>query len=540
MKHPALTKVMSAALAVLCLVMIGYGAVKIPTAVENRDRSREAAQNLDEKTANYIRLSEELEASPVDYDEVTDEQAERRDKYDTDNSKHRADVAEYTATKGGTAMGSLALDEAAYALQVGWKQYYAGVNELNEQLGDFAFILDELPDEEQLAELEKLIEQAEADVEKYKGIFDEMQKKLDELREQGVSEITLGELEEIIKELLEEKEELELRRQELEAAYAAAAADMALVDSARAELLDEGELTPEEIYAALEEQIYELTGKTVDEIIASFEDYGEELEEVKAAIEDLIERIEAADGKLEDVTVTLDEIQQGLDEARKLYDEANKRLEELLELYDKVSMLIKGKAMMDEAAESLAEGETEIATAWYQLQQTRAGFADTEERLKKEKEQLIKDYDELGEIDKTVDEYDDLSVRKKAAETALVLYPDIKELTENGEELVTAAQTVRADMERELERVYGGRLVISILCIAAGLFGMLTLPAAFERIRTYPALYIFAILSLCCAVGAECAGLLLGWGQTYAAIFGAIFALLLILVGGREKITVKS
>ena len=129
---------MSAALAVMCLVMIGFGAVRISGAVENRDRSREAAQNLAEKTENYIKLSTELDSSPVDYDEVSEEQTERRDKYDSDNSRHRADVAEYTATKGGTAMGSLALDEAAYAIQVGWEQYYAGVREMNEQLGDYA------------------------------------------------------------------------------------------------------------------------------------------------------------------------------------------------------------------------------------------------------------------------------------------------------------------------------------------------------------------------------------------------------------------
>lgn len=539
MKHPALTKVMSAALAVLCLVMIGYGAVKIPRAVENRDRSREAAQNLEEKTANYIRLTEELDASPVDYDAVTDEQTERRDKYDSDNSKHKADVAEYTATKGGTAMGSLALDEAAYAIQIGWEQYYAGVEELNKQLGDFAFILDGLPEEEQLAELEKLIEQARSDVDKYKGIFDEMQEKLDALREQGVSEITLGELREIIEELLEEKEELELRRQELETAYAAAAEEMEIVESVRAELAAEGRLTPDEIYEELEERVYELTGKTVDEIVASLEDYGEQLDEIKAAIEELVKRIEEADGKLEDVTVTLDEIQQGLDEARKLYDEACENLEELLELYDKLTMLIRAKAMMDQAVEALELGESEIATAWYQLQQTKAGFADTEDRLKKEKEQLIKDYDELSEIDRTVDEYDDLAARQKAARTALVLYPDIKVLTEAGEDVTVAAQTVRTNMDAELEREFSGRLGISILCIAAGLFGLLTLPAAFERMRTYPALYVFAILSLVCAAGAECLGLLLGWGQTYAAIFGALFALLLLLVGSPEKVTAR-
>ena len=105
----------------MCLVMISFGAVRISGAVENRDRSREAAQNLAEKTENYIKLSAELDSSPVDYGEVSEEQTERRDKYDSDNSKHRADVAEYTATKGGTAMGSLALDEAAYAIQVGWE-----------------------------------------------------------------------------------------------------------------------------------------------------------------------------------------------------------------------------------------------------------------------------------------------------------------------------------------------------------------------------------------------------------------------------------
>lgn len=536
MKHPALTKVMSAALAVMCLVMIGFGAVRISGAVENRDRSREAAQNLAEKTENYIKLSAELDSSPVDYDEVSEEQTERRDKYDSDNSKHRADVAEYTATKGGTAMGSLALDEAAYAIQVGWEQYYAGVRELNEQLGDYAFLLDELPSEEQLAELGALIEQTRSEVEKYKGSFDEMQSKLDELREQGVDEITLGELKDMIEELLKEKAELELREQELEAAYADAGADMALVDSVRAELEADGDLSPDELYDELERRVYELTGKTVEEIAASLEENGEKLEEIKAAIKEIMKRIEDADGKLEDVTVTLDEVQQGLDDARRLYDEANAKLEELLGLYDKLVMLIKAKAMMDQAAETLEAGETEIGTAWYKLQQTKAGLADTEKRLKNEKEQLIKDYNKLSEVDRTVDEYNDLTARQKAARTALVLYPDIKTRTEAGEDVAAAAQAVRDSMEKELEREFAGRLGISILCIAAGIFGILTLPAAFERMRTYPALRVFAILSLACAVGAECVGLFMGWGQTYAAVFGALFALLVLLVGGRAKI----
>ena len=212
------------------------------------------------------------------------------------------------------------------------------------------------------------------------------------------------------------------------------------------------------------------------------------------------------------------------------------KLEELLGLYDKLVMLIKAKAMMDQAAETLKAGETEIGTAWYKLQQTKAGLADTEERLKNEKKQLIKDYNKLSEVDRTVDEYDDLTARQKAARTALVLYPDIKTRTEAGEDVAAAAQAVRDSMEKELEREFAGRLGISILCIAAGICGILTLPAAFERMRTYPALRVFAILCLACAVGAECVGLFMGWGQTYAAVFGALFALLVLLVGGRAKI----
>lgn len=96
-----------------------------------------------------------------------------------------------------------------------------------------------------------------------------MQSKLDELREQGVDEITLGELKDMIEELLKEKAELELREQELEAAYADAGADMALVDSVRAELEADGDLSPDELYNELERRVYELTGKTVEEIAAS-------------------------------------------------------------------------------------------------------------------------------------------------------------------------------------------------------------------------------------------------------------------------------
>lgn len=537
MKHPALAKAMSAALAVMCLVMIGFGAVKSGDAAENRDRGIEAAQNLANKRENFIKLDEELAASPVDYEAVTDEQAQRQEKYNKDNSKHRADLAEFSATKGGTEMGSLALDEAAYAIQQGWKQYYAGLEEFNEQLGDYAGLIDNLPSEEEMAGIKTTMDQAKKESEKWKAVLDELQAKLDAMREEGINEITAGELRELVEALCAEKAVLELQEDEAEALLEASKANMELVDSILAELEADESIDPEELNDLLNSRVSELIGKTADEVRTEFELDSRKIAEIREAITEINRRIEEADGQIENITFTLDEVQQGIDEANLYYEQAAAELEEASQMYDMIVMAANAKAMMEEAEYALSSGQIEVDTAWYQLQQTKAGFAETEERLKNEKEQLEKDYLELSEIDRTIEEYDDLTARYKTARTALVLYPEIKSMVDAGEDIAESAEVVRIAMEEEAELEYKGRMTIYILCVAAGVFGLLTLPEAFEKLRTYPMLTVFTVLSFLCAAAAEGYGMYLGWGQTYAALFGAIFAALLLMVGGKAKKT---
>lgn len=535
MKHPALTKVMSAALAVLCIVMIVFGAAKIGEAAETRDRGREAVENLGNKRENYIKLEEELMSSTVDYEAVTGEQAQRQEKYDRDNAKHRADLAEFSATKGGVEMGSLALDEAAYAIQVGRKQYEAGLKEFNEQLGDYAGLIEYLPTEEEMSGIKTTVDQAKKESEKWKAVLNELQGKLDAMREEGVSEITAGELKELVEALCEEKAVLELQEDEAEALLEASRANMELVNNILAELEADESIDPEELYDVLNSRVSELIGKSADEVRSELELDNQKIAEIRAAIAELNRRIEEADGQIEDITFTLDEVQHGIDEARGCYEEAAAKLEEASRMYDMVIMAANAKEMMKQAEDAMNYGQIEVNTAWYKLQQTKAGFAETEERLMTEKEKLAQDHIELSEVDRTVEEYDDLTARHKAARTALILYPEIKSRVEAGEDIAESAEAVRISMTENTEREYKGRMAIYILCISAGAFGLLTLPEAFEKAKTYPMLTVFAILCFLCAAAAEVLGMYLGWGQTYAALFGAMFALLLIAVGGKDK-----
>lgn len=535
MKHPALTKVMSAALAVLCLVMIGFGAFRIGDAAETRDRGLEAIDNLEKKRENYIDLKAEFEASPVDYEAVTDEQAERQEKYDKDNAQHRADLAQYSATKGGVEMGSLALDEAAYAIQVGWKQYQAGLDEFNEQLGEFAGLIDHLPTEEEMAGLKLTVDQSKAEAEKWKAVLDELQIKLDAMREEGISEINAAELKELVDALCEEKEVLELQEEEAQALLESSRENMELVNKILAEIEADESIDKEALNDELNGRLSELVGKTADEIKAEYEADSGRVAEIRAAILALEIRIAEADGQMENIIFTLDEVQQGIDEANSLYEESMAELKEAEELYNMIVMAAEGKKMMEQAETALRQGEAEIGSAWYELQQTKKGFAETEERLRTEKEQLAEDYTELSEVGRTVDEYDDLTARFKAARTALILYPEIKERVEAGEDIAESAQAVRVSMEENTLREYKGRMTIYILCISAGVLGLLTLPEAFEKVRIYPMLTVFAVLCFLCAAAAEALGMYLGWGQTYAALFGALFALALLAVGGKDR-----
>lgn len=105
MKHPALARVFSVVLAVMCLLMLINGI----TGFQKADAEHSERRAYAEKYAARISSFEELEnraANSLSYDEARQELEKLLAEHEEAASQHRTDTALYTAGKGGNTMGA--------------------------------------------------------------------------------------------------------------------------------------------------------------------------------------------------------------------------------------------------------------------------------------------------------------------------------------------------------------------------------------------------------------------------------------------------
>ena len=132
MKHPALTRILSLVLAVLCLTMLFAGLGSIAGAMRDRDSAMADYGRLTGRIEEYEQVLGELEGQ-TSYREANLAFTEEREQHDEQAAQHRMDLAIYTATRGGLQAGSAALDQAEEAFNQGMAQYYAGIALFEEQ-----------------------------------------------------------------------------------------------------------------------------------------------------------------------------------------------------------------------------------------------------------------------------------------------------------------------------------------------------------------------------------------------------------------------
>ena len=89
-------------------------------------------------------------------------------------------------------------------------------------------------------------------------------------------------------------------------------------------------------------------------------------------------------------------------------------------------------------------------------------------------------------------------------------------------------------MRQNGEKEYRGRLAMSILMILSGVFGILSVLVAFEKIRCR-GLWLFVLAAALLSAGSELCSLLLGRGLLYTAIFVVIFGIILLTLTIERK-----
>ena len=111
MKHPALARVFSVILAILSVLTFFAGIKGFDDTANSNRKALEEADKLEKRRLSYIELSAQLDGRRT-YKEVNDELTENREQHDSDAAEHRTDLAEYSAKRGGYTMGADMLWEA--------------------------------------------------------------------------------------------------------------------------------------------------------------------------------------------------------------------------------------------------------------------------------------------------------------------------------------------------------------------------------------------------------------------------------------------
>ena len=130
MKTGKITRFLALCLALISLSMMVAGILGMRSAVKDRKKDDAEIQDIQNKIDDYRELSATL-TDTENYKSLSDTLEEKQKQYNSDMSRHKTELATYTATNGGLQMGLEALAQAKAALQAGKIQI-----EMYEQLID--------------------------------------------------------------------------------------------------------------------------------------------------------------------------------------------------------------------------------------------------------------------------------------------------------------------------------------------------------------------------------------------------------------------
>ena len=525
MKHPALTRVFSVALAVLCLVLLLTGAVCIGKTLSARQSDIDEAAVLSDRTADYRTVTEAL-TGRMSYTEAKQELDERQAQHDKKASEHKTELATYTATKGGINAGSSALSQAQSAMNQGQAQYDAAEAEFQRQSAAF-----EEGYQQYLAGKQEL-EQGWAQYNTLSSIISAAHSQLGNLKNMG--------------EILDSDDEnarLELTLAAYDGALSAYDQAMEILNN----LVLQGTLTQEQLQQ-LSAAIAGVTGMTPEAIRASVQNARDSLAQggegiaisdaefqlIKTAYSAnralITQVIEAIDGKVNEYDATLKESYAKLTAAQQQLDQAE-------------TAMAAGKSAIEEGAAALAQvkaqleqGQTALDEGWEQIWYQLAKLTEQKEKLKLEKQELEDDAAELETLGLSVDQQKELEQQEVSLRVKLMSRDGVAQRVDGGMELINASEEYQTEFLTQSRQAFILRLCACILMLLSAAAGFAGIPAAYEKCRSRLMLILPPALCLGFAAAAELILELMGRGSSYSALAVIVFAALqLLTVIPRQK-----
>ena len=162
---------------------------------------------------------------------------------------------------------------------------------------------------------------------------------------------------------------------------------------------------------------------------------------------------------------------------------------------------------------------------WYNM----GKLEDEAAELNEEKEQLSKTFEELEAERLRLEQQKEAENKLRSTRILLLKNETVAEAVEAGSDLTESALAAADRMAERAQELYDGRRFIAYLSIAAGVLGLLVLPAAYELIRSrfvliFPALLSFIAASACVYINYKLLG-----ENYYAAMPVVIFAFFYLL-----------
>lgn len=518
LKHPALTRALAAALAVMCLVMLLAGGMGLARAAADKQSGDENMQRLEDRIDEYTQLESRL-AGKKTYQQQK-ETLDRKESAHAENAaEHRRALAEYSATRGGLVMGTQALDKADAALAEGKAQFEAGLREFETQEAAF---------NEGYAQYQQGVQQ----LEQMKLLYSATSAMLASA-EQELSKVSgIGDL----IENSDKAEVLEKGVEQMDSALAAYDQAAGYVNG----LAQQGAITQEQLNQ-FNSAITEAVGMSPEELRAAAQDTrdkmeqdpdevmsDEEFEQLKNSYAENKDRLEAAaaaaQAQVDNYKVQLAAMKEQMDAAQAEIDKLAPVMEEGrkgIELGR--SQMDAVKAQMEQGEKALYDGRVEIWAQLGELKNTQAELEQERRELKENRENLDKDRE-------AADNKNELEQQRTYLRSILLDRDGISRRVDEGMELAGAANEYLSAQRAENLRSFRGRAAAYSLLIIGAIAGFAGIPAAFEKTKKRSLLILPPLVCFVCAAGAEIICLALGRGSSYSAIGAMIFAAIQILL----------
>ena len=557
MRFPALARIFSLVLAILCLTMLLAGLGSIGAAMKERSKGLAEHDRLTEKIEDYRQVSQTLQGS-AGYEAANQTLAEEQQKHDEEASQHRMDLAVYTATRGGLKTGEDAMAEAESTFLEGKAQYEAGLKELEDQESAFWSGYFQFQEgKQQLAAGRQQLELTESTL---GGVRSQLQASrnmaslLDSDDENARQALTVAAYDSVLASLdgaVSVYEQVKAQggiSPEQMQMLATLLAEQTGVDASQ--FL--GNVTWQGISADamqdMENQVQASTGMSVADIRSVIQQRRDEAAAMDAGSPISEEQFEAMKAiysqnkGLADMVFTAMDSKLGQYEAelaskRAELDAAQAQIDAMEPVFELgKTALEQAHETLDLAGEQIQEGEKSLAEGRAQLEKEQAELKKKEEALRKEKIELDQQAAELTEKSTEVTSLKELERRETSLRVSLLDRQEIQERTKQGMELLPAADLAAEELLRQVEGNYVGRVWIGALLIGGALAGFIGIPAAFEKTKRRFWLIAPVLLCLGLALAAEILCRALGRGDSYSALAAAAFALIqLILIIPKKK-----